>query len=366
MSQPVNLSTQVLMMPDYRVDNPYQTLLAEALQQEQTGVYFPIGYRRVFPLFRALKDQPVPIQILHLHWINPYIKGETWLKRSIYSLKFLADLLICRFSGVKVAWTIHNRLSHEAQFPLLELWTIRQLVKLVDRIIVHHQAAIPELADLYQFNPDKAAVVPHGHYRAIYGEAIEPAEARAILGLPAKGRLFLNLGMLRPYKGIERLLRIWQEHSEIAAEHTLLIAGKPKEDSYGEQLSEQIAQIKGAVLHLGFVEDHLIPLYFSAADIVILPFENILTSGSLLLAMSYGKPIVAPRSPGIVETLGQADELLYSPQNDDELLHAIRKSVQSNLTTLKHLVNQECDRLSWEAIAQKTYYIYRTALTNES
>ena len=144
MSQPVNSSTQVLMMPDYRIDNPYQTLLTEALQQEQAGVYFPSGYRRVFPLFRALKDQPIPVQVLHLHWINPYIKGETWLKRSIYSLKFLADVLLCRFSGVKVVWTIHNRLSHEAQFPLLELWTIRQLVKLVDRIIVHHQAAIPE------------------------------------------------------------------------------------------------------------------------------------------------------------------------------------------------------------------------------
>jgi hypothetical protein len=79
-------------MPDYRIENPYQALLAEGLQQEQVGVHFPTGYRRVFPIFRAIKDCSVPIQALHLHWISPYTKGESWLKRSLYSLKFLVDV----------------------------------------------------------------------------------------------------------------------------------------------------------------------------------------------------------------------------------------------------------------------------------
>ncbi|MBD2028219.1 glycosyltransferase family 4 protein [Leptolyngbya sp. FACHB-711] len=358
MSQPTN-SLRVLMMPDYRADNPYQALLAEALQQQETEVYFPVGYRRVFPIFRALQDCADSTQVLHLHWISPYIKGTNWLQRSVYSIKFLLDILIVRATGVKIAWTIHNRLSHEALFPQLELWTIRQFVKLVDRIIVHHYASLSELAELYRFDVGKATVIPHGHYRTVYGKAIAPAEARAILGLPPTGKIYLSLGMLRPYKGIERFLQTWQRNPEVAANHTLLIAGKTLDDVYGQQLTKQVAGTKGAILHLGFVKDHLIPIYFSAADVVVLPFENVLTSGSLILAMSYGKPIIAPRSPGISETLGTASELLYDSQDEQGLVRAMQHSTVVDLAVLWQQVNQECDRLGWETIAEKTCLLYQ-------
>lgn len=348
---------RVFMMPDYRADNPYQALLANALQQEQIEVYFPVGYRRVFPIFRAVRDCS-SVEVLHLHWTNPYLKGTNWLTRLIYSLKFLADILLTRTAGTRVVWTIHNRLSHEAQFPSLELWTIRQLVKLVNGIIVHHQATLAELSNLYQFNSAKATVIPHGHYRSVYGDAISPSEARAILGLPADGKIYLNLGMLRPYKGIERLLETWQSNPAVTASHTLLVAGKAFEDDYGQQLAEQAAGVKGAILHQGFIENHLISVYFSAADVILLPFESILTSGSLILAMSYDKPIIAPMLTGVVETLGRATELLYNPQDEQGLLRAIQKSLDGDLSALTQQVRQECNRLSWGLIAEKTLQAY--------
>ncbi len=351
---------RTLMMPDYRADNPYQALLANALQMQGVEVYFPQGYRRILPIRRALKDH-TPIEILHLHWLNPYLKGRTWLVRFTYSIKFLVDIWLCKQQGYKIVWTIHNRLSHEAPFPTLELWTIRQFVKLVDRIIVHHQSTLPELAKLYQFNLDKAAVVPHGHYCGVYGEAIEPAEARAILGLPESGKLYLNFGMLRPYKGIEHLLKIWRDYPEVTADHILLIVGKPLNEDYGQQLIEQAKRTKGAILHLGFVENHLISGYFSAADIVVLPFENILTSGSLLLAMSYAKPIIVPQSPGTVETLGSATDLVYDSKDKLGLLQAIQKGTRSDLAVLSEQVKQACSRSNWQTVGHKTQQVYQLA-----
>lgn len=356
------------MMPDYRLDNPYQSLLLKALQAEGINVIFPQGYRRILPISRALQAHPA-VEILHLHWLNPYWKGRTWLVRWIYSIKFLVDVWLSKKQGYKVVWTIHNLLSHETRFPGLELWTIRQFVKLVDRIIVHHQAVLADLATLYQFNPDKAEIISHGHYRGVYGEPIASPEARAILGLPPTGKLYLNLGMLRPYKGIERLLRIWQNHPEVTAEHTLLIAGKPLNDAYGQELAEQVATTKGSILHLGFVENHLVPIYFSAADFIVLPFKNILTSGSLLLAMSYAKAIIAPRSSGIVETLGAADWLLYDPEQDQGLqdqglLWAIRKATEIDTQKLGSLINDACNRLDWNAIGAKTARLYGQLSTN--
>ena len=358
MAQSSKMAMRVLMMPDYRPDNPYQTLLANALQQEQVKVNFPIGYRRVFPIFRAVRDAS-PTEVLHLHWTNPYLKGSTWFQRLIYSLKFLCDILLTQAAGTRVVWTIHNRLSHEAKFPRLELWTARQLAKLVDGIIVHHQAALAEISELYQFSPEKAVVIPHGHYRTVYGDAIAPLEARATLGLPVDSKIYLSLGMLRPYKGIERLLHTWRDHPELTNNSTLLIAGKPLDDTYGQHLMDQAAEAKGAILHLDFVEDHLIPVYFSAADVVVLPFEHVLTSGSLLLAMSYSKPIIAPRSPGIAEALGAAMDLLYNPQDGQGLLKALQRSTKIDLARLSQQTHQECDRLNWQAIAEKTYLTYQ-------
>ncbi len=64
----------MLMMPDYRPDNPYQELLAHGLKAEGCRVAFPRGYRRVLPLCRAVRDEK-GVDILHLHWTSPYLKG---------------------------------------------------------------------------------------------------------------------------------------------------------------------------------------------------------------------------------------------------------------------------------------------------
>ncbi|MCL6435188.1 MAG: glycosyltransferase [Leptolyngbyaceae cyanobacterium HOT.MB2.61] len=354
----------VFMTPDYRVDNPYQTLLTQALEAEGADVQFPVGYRRVFPIFRAIKSSAAPIDVLHLHWLNPYLKGSNWLVRWIYTLKFLVDVLITKLSGVRVVWTVHNARSHEALFPALELWAQQTLAKLSDRLIVHHNAAMDEIVPMYRFSPAKVSVIPHGHYRNNYGPAVDPQFAREMLGLPTTGRIYLNLGMLRPYKGVENLLNLWQTHADLMAGHTLLIAGKPLDEAYKQHLVEQASQIRGVLIHPVFVEDSQIPLYFSAADVVVLPFERILTSGSLLLAMSYGKPIIAPRTGGIAETLGKADELLYEPTDEQGLLYAFKQSMQTDLNELSELVNKECDRLDWAAIAHKTHQLYRDVLTS--
>lgn len=350
---------QVMMMPDYRRDNPYQTLLSKALKTKKVIVHFPSGYRRVLPIFRAIKGYSGSIKVLHLHWLDPYLKGDNGFIKFIYCLKFLIDVLLIRWTGVKVIWTIHNAISHNSKFPRLELWTSRALVKIVDRVIVHNHVARDEIVRLYQLNPAKIAVIPHGHYREIYPKAIAKSEARRQLSLPESDKIYLNFGMLKPYKGIERLLQLWQENQSIFKGNSLLIAGKALDDSYGQMLTKQASETENVILHNKFVADEQIHLYFSAANVVVLPFERMLTSGSLILAMSYGKPIVAPRMGSIPETLGTADWLLYDPDDERGLLHAIKDSTQIDLDALERLVSESCDRLNWSAIAQKTVSIYQ-------
>lgn len=350
---------QVLMMPDYRADNPYQSLLSNALQAEGAKVRFPLGYRRIFPLFREKKSAKPAINVLHLHWIDQYIKGEIWITKLIYGIKFLVDVLLVQLSGCRVVWTIHNTVSHDAKFPRLERWVQQRLIQLVHRVIVHSQAALEEVSSVYRFNLSKATVVPHGHYRSVYKPAINPTQARNLLGLPERGRVYLNLGMIKPYKGIESLLHTWQRDLEHESDRTLLIVGKATDEKYGQTLLEQANTMPNVILRHGFVDDDQLHLYFSAADVVLLPFSKILTSGSLILAMSYGKPVIAPKIGSISETLGQASALLYNSNDSYGLSRAIEASTHLCLKTIRQQVIEACDRLSWQHIAKTTYKLYQ-------
>jgi beta-1,4-mannosyltransferase len=175
----------------------------------------------------------------------------------------------------------------------------------------------------------------------------------------------LSLGLLRPYKGIEQLLKFWRAHPVISAHNTLLIAGKAS-PSYIAKLQELIADLPTVVLMPEFVADERIHLFFSAASFAVLPYQNILNSGSLLLAMSYGVPVIAPRLGNIPESLGTAAQLLYDAEDETGLLKALKNSLCADEQLLSRQVIEACDRLGWDEIGEKTVYLYSQVVNSKS
>jgi beta-1,4-mannosyltransferase len=349
---------QVLMMPDYRRDNPYQALLAEAIESHHVKVTFPDGYRRGLPILRAILASPQPIDVLHLHWFDPYVKGTDWITKLFYALKFLLDLFWVRWIGVKIVWTVHNQVEHDTPFPRLEQWVQKRLVKMAHHVILLNQSTLADPNAPYYGSPAKS-VISHGHYRPVYAQSIAAAEARKILGLPLHGRVYLNFGVLRPYKGIESLLEVWQASQVDLADCTLVIAGQPNDVAYGQHLMTMMAKIKNVIFYSGFVESEKVHLFFSAADVVVLPYCKILNSGSTILAMSFGKPIIAPHMGSLPEILGDAGQLLYNAANAQGLSGALQKSFDCDLVRLSQLTVEACDRLDWDAIGRKTVQVYQ-------
>lgn len=348
----------ILIMPDGRSANPYQTLLARSIEKTGAIVSFAEGYRRGLPLFReVLAQRP---DVLHLHWILPYLKGKSCWIRTVYAAKFLLDVLFVKLTGVRVVWTVHNRITHDTPFPKLEQWVRRNLAKLVDRIILHNRSTLEELAQEYQFPLHKATVIPHGHYREVYSERISSLEARKALNLPTTGTIFLSLGLLRPYKGVETLIETWVNNQAAFSNCTLVIAGKAS-PTYSETLQSKIAECSNVILIPEFIEDDRIHLFFSAASIAVLPYKQVLNSGSLILAMSYGLPVIAPRLESIAEYLETADCLLFEPNDDQGLFKAMKLSTESNLDELSQTTIAQCNHLDWYKIGQDTHTVYLEA-----
>lgn len=354
--------TNVLMLPDYRQDNPYQTLLSNAVANYNVQVTFPVGYRRGLPIYRAVQESASLPDVIHIHWIDPYIKGKNRVTKLIYAQKFLLDIKLVHRMGIKVIWTIHNQVSHDSHFPRIEMWIQRKLAAIIDGIILHNSTTADELAKVFGFDQRKAQIIPIGNYRDVYQPLVDSVIARKILNLTNMGRIYLYFGMLRPYKGVEQLIKAWNENQEWLTGNTLLVVGKAENPAYARHLEDMARASQGITVVPQFIPDNELHLYYSVADIVVLPFVKVLNSSSLILAMSYDKPVIAPRLGGIPETLGVAGDLLYEADDREGISNALKQSLRIDLDELSQRTEKACDQLDWKLIGQATAEYYRRIL----
>jgi beta-1,4-mannosyltransferase len=344
------------MMPDYRVDNPYQALLATALGDEDIDVCFPVGYRRLLPIRRAVRDNR-PIDVLHLHWTEAYAGSGGWFRCVSYWLRLLFDLMLVQLAGVRIVWTLHNLLPHECRHRRTEQIMRRFLVRLVSQVIVHGEKSRSDAADVLRCPASKMQVIPHGNYRSAY-PGIEPGDHLATRdGQAVDHRTIMFFGMMRPYKGIERLLRVWNQ-LDPRPDATLRLVGPCREPAYEAVLRGLVAASSNVTLQCEYVEDAQVAGHFAGADVAVLPFERVQTSGSVILALTFGLPVIAPRLGEIPDALAGADDLLFEPGNDDALAARLRQALTMDLADLRRRSREACDRLNWDTIARWTAACY--------
>ena len=298
-------------------------------------------------------------RILHLHFFDELTQRPGRMKTAARSLLFLALLALARLRGVRLVWTAHNLQPHETYHPDWGYLVYRCVARWSSAVIAHSQAARAALETRYGALP-RCAVIQHGSYIGLYGPPRDRAASRAALGLPAQGRVLLNLGTLRPYKGIEDLLAAFA-HLPAAERGTLLIAGAPKDRAYAAALERQAAAIPGARLDARFIPDDQLPVYLAAADAVVLPYHTLLTSGILLWALSYGRPVVAPAFAAVRELVRDEQQgFLFTPGDEEGLIDALRRALtHPDLDALGQAGLAVAQTFAWPKIAEMTAACYR-------
>jgi beta-1,4-mannosyltransferase len=302
-------------------------------------------------------------RIIHLHWL-PALPGGA--KGFIRLLAYCARLLMLRLLGRKIVWTVHNLYNHEVQNRRLERWLTRIVTAAAARILVHSPTAHTLVVKEFQVrHPEKVSVVPHGNYVRAYPNSISQAEARQRLGLDPKRAVILFFGNIRPYKGVLHLLEAYEKLG--AGDSTLVIAGKPSWDVAAAATFQQVvARNKDVAVRAGFVPDEEVQVYLNACDVVVFPYQEILTSGAVIRAMSFGKACIAPRRGCIPDVLDDAGAFLYDSNKPEGLKTALAAALRerSRLTDMgAHNLNQ-CRQWDWDSVAQRTATQYSAALDN--
>lgn len=292
--------------------NPYQGLLHDALGRAGVDTGFVPRRTRshsanllLLPLELALARRR-GADLLHLHWVYgfglPWGAGRTWTRR-LSRVWFGAVLRAARLLGLPVVWTAHNELPHHPVFPD-DVEARRRLLRSTAAVIVHSTGAERALrARGWQLPP--VHVIRHGPLDAPMGTSGDGPAAVPTAGgdrgrgrrrhdVPQGARLVALLGRVEPYKGIAELLDAVEDLTDRdwpAGLH-LLIAGECLDRGLQQRLRAVADRVPGLRLDLRHLNDLELADALAAADAMVLPFRRVTTSGSALLAVSAGVPLL--------------------------------------------------------------------------
>jgi beta-1,4-mannosyltransferase len=298
-------------------------------------------------------------RILHLHFFDELTQRPSRAATATCSMLFLALLAVLRLRGVGLVWTAHNLEPHELHHPAWGFLVYRLVARWSDAVIAHSQAA-RELLEARYGPLARCVVIPHGSYSGLYGPPRDHAASRAALGLPAGGPLLLNLGTLRPYKNIEQLIDVFAT-LPLDARGTLMIVGAAKSAAYADELRRRAEAVPGVELRAAYIRDEELPIYLAAADVVVLPYRSLLTSGILLWALSYARPVVAPAFGPVRELIQEGQTgFLFAPGDGDSLCAALMRALaHPKLSALGAAGLALAQEFAWPTIAARTAQVYR-------
>lgn len=339
---------RVIAWPAFRNhrDNPYNSLLYRQL----TDLGVAVTECSIDRLIRERYD------VWHLHWPESILNRPWWQSRLLLDT-FGGLLRLARHRGTRIVWTVHNLRAHERLHPRLEARLWRELTAHLDGYIALSEggrravlAAHPALAERPGF------VIPHGHYRGAYPDTVSRAAARQALALPAGARTVLWLGQIRPYKNLTGLIDAFRLLP--ASDLRLLVAGRPVSRDLARQVRALAADDWRVRLHLNFVPPEEMQLYLRAADLVVLPYREILNSGSAILALSFARPILVPVRGALAELSREVGPGWVRTYHGDLAPAHLSAALDWALAAPRD-APQLFQQLSWERIARQTLAAYQ-------
>lgn len=232
-------------------------------------------------------------------------------------IAFIAGKL--RRKSIKVAILVDNLVPHEESF--IDSWMARAILSRADHVFTMSKSVTNDV------NEHKAGMgvstLFHPLYE-IYQTKHTKAEARADLNLPSHP-IILYFGLIRPYKGLDILIKALGNIKQDLKEHTALLLGEAYEDS---QKYVDLIQAEGiaesTVFKNEFISDSELPLYFAAADVLVLPYRTATQSGIVGIALQMDRPVIATQVGGLGEYIQEAETgYLVEPENHEALGKAI-------------------------------------------
>lgn len=292
-----------------------------------------------------------------LNSVNPF----TYIKTARRINKFSPDLLIipywmsfmspafgtvCRFLNkkTKVLSLVHNAISHERAF--MEKPLAKYFFNACDAFIVMSEPVKKDLLSLRK--NAKILLQDHPIYDQ-YKDKTDKLTAREKLNISPDKKTLLFFGFIRDYKGLDLLI---QSTNDLTSDYQLIIGGEcyGSFDKYAALINE--SSLKDNIkVYDHYINDDMVSLLFSAADVLVLPYRSATQSGVIAMAYQLETPIIATNVGALGDTIKEAQTgLVVENVSPQDIASSIRKYFEEDKSEVfLSNIRSEKERLSWKS-----------------
>ena len=311
---------------------------------------------------------------LKIHTLINSVNPLNWIKTAHFIKKEKPDFLVVRFwipfmgpalgticrlinrKQTKVIAITDNVIPHEKRMG--DTPFTKYFIKSCHGFVTMSKAVLADL-NTFTTSPHKKFLL-HPLYTS-FGEKLNKLDARNKLNLPVGDKTVLFFGLIRQYKGLDLLLEAMADTRIKAMNVKLLVAGEFYEDktSYTDIIEKHHLKDQ-VILYDAFIPNEEVKVYFSAADLLALPYKHATQSGVTQVAFHFEKPTIVTNVGGLAEII--PDKVCgYVVESNpvaiaDAMVDYFENNREINMTTAMH---EEKKKYDWSIFSNHIINLYQ-------
>ena len=336
------------------------------------GLFYP------FQIFKeAARESMNVVHVQHEFFLFGGSFSALLFPMLLLLLKFLRKPIIVTLHGIIPLSEVNRQFLRENKLlngrstilKLGSVFCVKATLLLANAAVVHERCFVDLLRTDYKCEK-KVVVIPHGIEKAPI--KLMQNEAKAKLGLLDR-TVILFFGYISQYKGLETLVEGFGQKAKEHKDWVLIIGGgenpRLKTNSSYRNCIQELRQkaltlAPHQTIFTGFLQEEELPVYFSAADLVVFPHKVAMSaSGPLTFAIGYEKPVLLSRIPPFREMID--DDNAFFERNSPQSLAARLEFLMSNPEVRQRILlhfQKLADSFSWNNVGLETIRLYEKQL----
>lgn len=328
----------------------------------------------LFPGSTQFDTSGIAPKHLKIHTLINSVNPLSWIKTARFIKKQKPDFIVFRFwipfmgpalgsiarmvrkSGIKVLAITDNVIPHEKRIG--DVSFSKYFINSCDGFVTMSKAVMGDL-EKFTNTPYKKYLL-HPLYTS-FGEKLNQAEARKALGLQEDKKIVLFFGLIRKYKGLDMLLDAFHELKS-QPDINLVIAGEFYEDKqpYLDLIAKYQIQDQ-VILHSKFIANEDVKLYFSAADMVALPYRTATQSGVTQVSFHFEVPTLVTNVGGLGEIIPDKVAGYVVDSSGNAIAEAIRDYFDNNRKVpFSEGMKKEKQKYDWKLFVDEVVDLYKS------
>jgi glycosyltransferase involved in cell wall biosynthesis len=239
--------------------------------------------------------------------------------------------------------------------PWVVTWVNRLIASGSDAVIVNGKDHVAIMREIYSYPVERVYYIPLGP-RSVFRKW-------CMRDVSEENGTILFLGRINKHKGLEYLIKALPLINEQVPSARIIIAGQGEDL---ERCRRFIADPNQVEIRDGFIPGEMVAELFQKASVIAIPYLTAATSGILMTAYVFGKPVVATKVGSLPEYVQDGKTgFLVEPGDEKQLADLITRILSDS--NLKDQMGRNAalwveGELGWKNIAMQTMKIYKETM----